>query len=101
MAELFVASGQFGGAAASAIALAGLGVAWYWLARTRTIRQGTRALQVAVVMVGPREVIGDAALFDECHRTLTSMDEAMHSGTSTPVEREAIWAAVYEQLAPK
>src|ERR1019366_1105017 len=52
-AELLIASGRVGDTAASAIALAGLAVAWYWLARTRTIRHGSRTLQVAVVMIGP------------------------------------------------
>jgi hypothetical protein len=99
--ELVVASGHLGAAAASVVALAGLAVAWYWLARTRTIRGGTRALQVAVVMVGSREVIGDAALFGQCRRELAVMDHAMGLGTTTPVEMEATWAAVYERLAPR
>jgi hypothetical protein len=98
-AELVVASAHIGTAAASVVALASLATAWYWLARTRTIRRSTRAVQVAVVMVGPREIIGDAELFEECRRTLAMMDETEYSGASTPVEREVIWATIYDRLA--
>jgi hypothetical protein len=100
-AVLLVASAQLGTVAPGVTALAGFAVAWYWLARTRPIRHGTRALHVAVVMIGPREVFGDAALFGQCRSMLATADEAMRSGASTPVEREAIWAAVYDLLAPK
>ncbi len=97
-AEFVVSSASWGLPIASLVALSGLGVAWYWLARTRTIRRGTRSLRVAVVMIAePHRVIGDAALFGECCRQLALVDGAGAPAMS-PVDREVIWAAVYERL---
>jgi hypothetical protein len=100
VAELALAASRVGFGTASVVGLAGLVTAWYWLARTRQIRQGTRTLQVAVVRLGPREVIGDAALFRECRRELVKMEESVRLGACTPTEREAIWATVYNRMAP-
>jgi len=100
-AELVVAAAGLGESVASLAALAGCSVAWYWLARTRTIRRQTRSLRVAVVLVGSREVIGDAALFGECRRQLALVDDSTGAGKLSPVQREAIWASVYDRLAPR
>lgn len=101
VAELIIAGAQLGGTFAAVLAAAGCSVSGYWLARTRTIRRGTRALQVAVVMVGHREVVGDAALFGECRLMLTTADRQLHAGASTAVEREMTWSRIYGRLAPK
>lgn len=99
LGELIVASAGLDETAAFVVALAGLAVCWYWLARTRTIRRNTRTLRVAVVMAGtPREVIGDAALFGECRRQLALVDDDAHPSGLVPVDREAIWAEVYDRL---
>jgi hypothetical protein len=100
VAELAIAASHAGVGTASLIGLVGLFTAWYWLARTRQIRQGTRILRVGVVMVGAREVMGDAALFGECRRELVKMEESVRSGACTPTEREAVWATVYNRMAP-
>jgi hypothetical protein len=100
--EALLASPASGTPTAPLIALAGLAVAWYWLARTRTIRRNTRTLRVAVVMAGgSREVVGDAALFGECRRQLALVDSGASAPQLTPVESEAIWATVYERLDPR
>jgi hypothetical protein len=100
--ELVVASASWGVPVASLGALSGLGVAWYWLARTRSIRHRTRSLTVAVVMIGgPREVIGDPVLFGDCRRQLALVDGHAGAPAMSPVDRETIWAAVYERLDPR
>lgn len=98
LAELGIAATRASFSAAVIVSLAGLAVSWFWLARTRHIRQNTRSLRVVVVMIGsPSHVLGNAALFGECRRKLAHVGE---QSTANPVEREKIWADVYESLSP-
>ena len=99
VAEFVVSSANWAVPIAWLVALSGLGVAWYWLARTRTIRHRTRSLRVAVVMIAqPHTVVGDAALFGECCQQLALVDGGAGAPEMNPVDREVIWAAVYERL---
>ena len=100
VAEFVVLSSGAGYQSAAVVALGGLAASWYWLARTRRIRRNTRTLRVAVVVAGePREVIGDATLFAECCRRLAIVDNGGANATViSPVDRETIWAEVYERL---
>lgn len=100
--ELVVASAGLGSDTAIALAITGAAIFSYWLARTRAIRRGTRTLHVAIVMaVNPHQVVGDAELLDECRRELDRVDGEQVPTSLTAVEREAIWYAVYDRLAPQ
>ena len=64
------------------------------------VQEETRT-QVALITESgePREVIGDATLFAECCRRLAVVDNGGANATViSPVDRENIWAEVYERL---
>jgi membrane protein implicated in regulation of membrane protease activity len=77
-------------------------LALYWVARTRSIREGSRFLRVAVVLAGrPAEVTGDIELFERCRLLLRGADHAAADREISPVAYEKVWSDVYELLRPQ
>ncbi|AMM19370.1 hypothetical protein AX769_03510 [Frondihabitans sp. PAMC 28766] len=72
---------------------------WPLLQSTQRLRRTSRHIRVSMVDLGDHyERIGDLHLLRACLTILTDMDEARRRGAISPVEFEAGWSRVYDDI---